>query len=121
MSPCTQLVSTTDGIDINYGDRVVLNKKDSSIVLGKNQRGSDNNYFNDLVQINNRIFINTRNCLYEIVNQQLKVLIDSIPAQRYFAYYVDKDDNYWLFIENKGIYCYQLLPGNVKKVSFIYN
>ena len=121
ISPCTQLVSTTDGIYINYGDRLVLNKKDSSIVLGKNPQGSDNNYFNDLVQINNRIFINTRNCLYEIINQQLKVLIDSIPAQRYFAYYVDKDDNYWLFIENKGIYCYQLLPGNVKKVSFIYN
>jgi len=119
-SSSIQFISTSDGIYVNYGDKLVLKKKDSSIVLGKNPRGSDYNYFNTLLQINHRIFINTRNCLYEIVHRQLKVLIDSIPAHQYFTYYVDKDDNYWLLIENKGIYCYQSLPGKKKKISFVY-
>ena len=121
ISPCSQFISTSDGTYINYGDKLILKKKDSSIVLGKNPRGSDDNYFHDLLQINHRIFINTTNCLYEVVHQKLKVLIDSIPARRFFTYYVDKDDNYWLLMENKGIYCYQLLPGKKKKISFIYN
>src|SRR6266542_1477155 len=118
LSPCTQLISTSDGIYINYGDKLVLKKKDSSIVLGKNLTGSG---YNDLLQINHRIFISTRDCLYEIVHQKLKLLIDSIPARRYFTYYVDKDENYWLLVENKGIYCYQLFPGKEKKITFIYN
>jgi ligand-binding sensor domain-containing protein len=118
LTPCTQFVSTQDGLYINYGDKLVLKKKNNSIVLSQNPAGVE---FNDLLEINHRLFINTRDRLYEIVQQKLKLLIDSIPARRYFSYYVDKDDNYWLLVENKGIYCYQLLPGKKKKVSFFYN
>src|SRR5205085_3315593 len=80
ITPCTQVIPTPEGIYINYGDKLILKKKGSSIVLGKNPRGPDDSYFHDLLQINHRIFINSTNCLYEVVNQKLRVLIDSIPA-----------------------------------------
>jgi len=62
ISPYIQLIPASEGTYINYGDKLVLKKKDSLIVLGKNPQGSDNNYFSDLLQIDHRIFINTRNC-----------------------------------------------------------
>lgn len=116
-----QFISTNDGIYINYGDHLVLKKKKEIIVLGKNITDLGKNHFNDLLQINNRIFINTKNCLYEVVHQQLKLLINDIPASQYFTYYVDIDNNFWFLIANKGIYCYRSVQGTEKKLSFVYN
>lgn len=114
------VVPDEGGMYINYGNKLLFKSKDSLYTVAASKRDSDYDYFSDLSQFNHRIFINTKTCLYEIVHHQLKILINHIPAQRVFWYYVDKDNNYWLLIENKGLYCYKLMPGNKEKISFMF-
>lgn len=113
------IISVTDGIYLNYGNKLLFKSKDSLLTIAKSERNSDYSYFSDMSESHNRIFISTKTCLYEIVRHQLKLLINNIPSKRIFWYYVDKDNNYWLLIENKGLYRYQLLPGKKEKILLV--
>ncbi len=115
-----EIIPAANGIYLNYGNQLLVENKDSLLTVAKSRQNSDSKYFLNLAEFNSRVFINTKACLYEVVLDKLDLLIDNIPAHR-FWYYVDKNNNYWLLIENKGLYRYQLFPEKKEKISFVYN
>lgn len=118
LPPCTQFISTPQGMYINYEDKLVLQTDKERVILALPAPGDS---YGNLLECDHRLFISTRKAIYEIVHRTLKLLIDDIPVQTFFLYYIDRDDNCWVFVQNKGLYYYTGLPHQKKRVAFVYN
>ena len=117
--PCKQIVPLPSGLLFNYGNALIKQGNDQHWqVIAKSPVGNDFNYFNSVQQHSGKTYVSVRNKLYQLENEKLDLVIDSIPATPTFNYFVSDDGHCFITVEGNGLYVYQLKPAKRYPVFF---
>ncbi|MEO6722902.1 MAG: two-component regulator propeller domain-containing protein [Ferruginibacter sp.] len=116
--PCRDIIETSEGLYINYGNLLVLEKPggDCQIIGPYNKTGYHYNY---LSVVSGRLLISTTDGLCEIIDRQLVKLPGKAgKLKNTFMYYLDSKKRLWVGAEDLGIQC--MLPGDTMNSIVVY-
>jgi hypothetical protein len=109
--PCKQIARLRDGLLFNYGHSLIKKRSDNTWqVIARSPLKNDFDYFNSVQEHYGKIYVSVQNRLYTLENDRMKLLLDSIPANPSYNYYVNDDDRCFVTTEGNGLYVYQLRP-----------
>src|SRR4030095_8062755 len=115
---CREIVETKDGIYINYGDILILQKPDHSykIVAPHNELAY---YYLNLRQYDDKIFISTIEGLNRIKNECLEKLPGELGKLKgVYSYFCDSKKRFWIGNESMGLR--MMKPGDTTHFVQVY-
>ncbi|MES1219399.1 MAG: histidine kinase [Bacteroidota bacterium] len=106
---CKEILNTSSGLLFNYGNILVKeNNEGVSSIVSQSPDESDYQYFSSMQEHSGKIYVSVYDKLYRIESDTLKLVIDDIPVNQNFNYYVDNEERCFLTIEGKGLFVYQI-------------
>ncbi|MEO5682116.1 MAG: histidine kinase [Chitinophagaceae bacterium] len=116
---CLGIAAAPDGLYLNYEDGVYFKKNNGALDLLIKDTSEKNGFFcAQLSQMNGHIYAAIHSQFFELSAGKMRLLIDSLPVTHFFNFTVDAGNICWITIAGKGLYRYQLQPGQRQAVSF---
>ncbi len=116
--PCRTIIETEDGLFINYGNLLVLKKKDHSFkIIGSLKMAGY--FYNQLSFSSGNVFLSTLDGMYEIINQQLVRLEGVLRTLKgIYTYFRDSKKRFWIASDKRGLQL--MVPGDTARLAKIY-
>lgn len=116
--PCRRIIESNEGLYINYGDMVVLQRPgdDYKIITPRKEKAY---YYFDLNQSGNDIFISSIEGVLKIEKDTAIKLPGALGSQkRIYSFFRDSKKRTWIGSEDNGLQV--LMPGNSRELITVY-
>ncbi|HMJ46970.1 MAG TPA: hypothetical protein VK498_06545, partial [Ferruginibacter sp.] len=114
---CRRLIETAEGLYFNYGDLVVLAKKNGEyqVIAPAKDKGY---YYNDLLKWGDQLYISTLDGIFRIINNQMVRMPGPLGQLKgVYSFFIDSKKRFWIAQPRIGI---QLAQNDSSELKTVY-